>query len=181
MLRRKRHAVDLVREERVPGEHLGQRDTPGVVLLLLALDAAVEPREEDVGCTLGDAGFFEQPRHGRPTPARGADRLEQPGLAHDVRLHVRASITGALHGHGRLDGRARAKLLERKRERALDEAVELQPPGRGIDVGNVVVRQQVVQADRRDVPAQRLERHAVVPRGELELFEADRVGHRRRR
>jgi hypothetical protein len=39
------------------------------------------------------------------------------------------------------------------------------------------VDQQVVQADRRDREAQRLERHPVVARGELELFETDPFAH----
>ena len=159
MLRRERHAVDLVREERVAGEHLGERDAARVVLLLLALDAAVEAGEEDVGRAVGDAGFLEQAGDGRAAPARRADRLEQPRLADDVRLDVRAAVAGALHRHRRLDGRARANLVERERERALDETVDLEPPRRRVDVGDVVVREQVVQPDRRDVPAERLERH----------------------
>ena len=60
VLRRKRHAVDLVRQKRVPGEHLGERDAACVVLLLVSLDAAVEPGEEDVARAVGDAGFLEQ-------------------------------------------------------------------------------------------------------------------------
>ena len=48
VLRRKRHAVDLVRQERVAGEHLVEREAALVGLLLPALDAAVEPGEEHI-------------------------------------------------------------------------------------------------------------------------------------
>ena len=112
-------------------------------------------------------------------PARSADRLEQPRLAHDVRLDMRAAVPGALHRHGQLDRRPRAQLVQRERQGPLDEAVDLEPPGRNVDVRDVVVREQVVEPDRREVPAERLERHAVVARGELELLEADDLAHAR--
>ena len=66
-----------------------------------------------------------------------------------------------------------------------DRAADLEPEGRRVDERDVVVDEQVVQPDRGDRPAQRLERHRVVARGEPELVEADaairRDGHRRAR
>ncbi len=94
-----------------------------------------------------------------------------------MRLDVHTSVAGALHRHRELDRGESAELLERERQRPLDEPADLEPPGAGIDIGDVVVREQVVEADRRDVPAQRLERHRVVPRRELKLLDADDLAH----
>ena len=41
------------------------------------------------------------------------------------------------------------------------------------------MRQEVVEPDGRDVPTQRFKRHAVIPRRELELLEADPFRHGR--
>jgi hypothetical protein len=94
-----------------------------------------------------------------------------------VRLDVRAAVPGALHRDGDVDRRTRTELVERERAWALDEPSDLESPRAPVDLGDVVVREQVVEADRRHVPAQRLERHAVVAGRELELLEADRVAH----
>ena len=92
---------------------------------------------------------------------------------------MRAAVPGALHRHDVLDRRSGANLVQRQRERALDEPVHPEPPARSVDLGYVVVRQQVVEPDRRDVPAERLERQRVVPGGELKLLETDPFGHER--
>ena len=79
-----------------------------------------------------------------------------------------------------IDGRARMSSSDSE-SGLLHETVDLEPPGRRIDLGDVVVRQQVVKPDGRDVPAHRFERQPVVAGRELELLEADRVRHARGR
>ena len=176
MLRRKRHAVDLVCEERVSFEQRADGKAPLVCLLLPALDAAVEPGEQHVDRALPDACLLQERRDRRAAPARRAHRLEEPGLADDARLDVHPAVPRALHRHRDLDGGSRTEVVERERERPLDEPADLEPPARGVDVGDVVVREEVVEPDRREVPAKRLERQRVVARRELELLQADPLG-----
>ena len=71
--------------------------------------------------------------------------------------------------------------MERQGVRPLDRAANLEPPCRWIDVRNVEVDQQVVQAGWRHVVAQRLERHAPVARRQLQLLEAERIVRQRQR
>src|SRR5207244_3050468 len=146
-----------------------------VALLVPALLAAVEPGEDDVDRALPRARLGEQRRERRPAPATGADRLLEPRLADDVRVDPRAPVAGALHGRDELDLLAGLQLGERERQRTLHVAADLEPPRRSVDRRDVVVDQQVVEPDRRDVVPQRLERQSVVPGGELELLERD--GH----
>ena len=68
----------------------------------------------------------------------------------------------------------------RQREGPLDRAADVQLPRAGVDERDVEMDQQVVQSGRRDVVAQRLERHAPVARGELQLLEAERIVGQRR-
>jgi hypothetical protein len=77
--------------------------------------------------------------------------------------------------HGWLIGRgsskalpfpAHSKVVEAQDERLCERARQRQPELGRVDEWHVVVDQEVVEADRRDRPAKRLERHAVVPRGE---------------
>ena len=52
-------------------------------------------------------------------------------------------------------------------------ATDRELPGARVDHGDVEVDQQIVQADRRDRVVQRLERHRMIARGELELLWRD--------
>ena len=106
-------------------------------------------------------------------PVGRPDRLVEPGLADRPRrpaapgrcrrtpsspTRLDAGATGARRATARA-ARARARRGE--------------APGRRVHERDVVVDQQVVQPDGRHVVAQRLERHAVVARRELELLQAD--------
>ena len=99
--------------------------------------------------------------HGWET-GRGSSRA-RPLPAHSI-------VTG--DGHGR---RA-PQLVERQHHRTLHRAADLEPPRRRVDRRDVVVDEQVVQADRRDRPAQRLQRHPGVARSELQLLGGDAPG-----
>ena len=88
MLRRKRLAVDLVGEEHLGPERLVEREASLVRVLELALDAAVEPREEHLDGAVLDAGLLEQRRERRPRPLGVADRLLEPGLAQRARVRA---------------------------------------------------------------------------------------------
>ena len=164
MLRRKGLAVDLVREERVALEQHRDRKAPLVRLLLPAVDAAIEAGEERLHGALSNACLLQHRGGGHPAPAGRSHGFEEPGLADDVRLDVHPSVACALHRHGDLDRRTSANLLERERHRALDEATDLEPPRGGVDLRDVEVGQEIVQADRRDVPTEGLERQRVVAR-----------------
>ena len=88
----------------------------------------------------------------------------------------RAPVARALHRHGDLVRVARPDVVQGQAQRRGNEPTDLQPPGVRIDVRDVVVREQVVQADRSDVVAERFQRHPVVASGELDLLDAE-VGH----
>ncbi len=176
MLRRQRLAVDLVREERVAAQKLVERQAPLVRLLLAAVDAAIEPGEERFDRAVPDTRLLEHRRDRDASPARRSDGFEEPGLTEDVRLDVHTAVAGALHRHGDLDRRPRAEVVEREGDGSLDQTADLEPPRRSVDVRNVEVREEVVEPDRRDVPAKRLERHSVIACRELKLLEVD-LGH----
>ena len=81
MLRRKRLPVDLVGEEQLGPERLLERQAALVRVLELALDAAVEAREENLDGAVADPALLEQRRERRPRPLGVADRLLEPRLA----------------------------------------------------------------------------------------------------
>ncbi len=171
VLRRDRAAVHLEREERV--REVVERQAARVALLDLALDAPVEAREDGLERALERLRLLEQRPHGDPAPARGADRLREPRLAHGPRLEPRPPVAGALHRRGELHRRPRPQVGERQHEGTRDAPADGERPRVRVDRGDVVVDQEVVEADGRHRPAQRLERHAVVAGRELELLEAD--------
>ena len=173
VLRRQRSAVQVVGEERIAAERLRERQRTPVTLLDASLDAAVEPGEDDLDRTLERFGLREQGGERGAAPASVADRLEQPGLADRPRLHSRPPVAGAFHRRDEVGRGPLAQVAERQRQRLRHAAADLEPPRIRVDRGNVVVDQQVVQPHGRDLVPQRLERHAVVPRRELELLEAD--------
>src|SRR3954447_23311886 len=86
---------------------------------------------------------------------------------------MRPPVARALKRDGLRDRGPRAQLVERERELAADAAAEAQAPHRGVHDGDVVVDEQVVQAGRREVVGERLERQPVVAGGELELVGGD--------
>ncbi len=173
MLRRQRGAVHLVREDGAALECLVHRQAALVALLDVALDPAVEASEDDVDCIAREPRLLEQGRERHASPPGGPDRLHQPRLADRPRLEQRAAVAGALHRRGQIDPWAHAELVEAERQRTLDGAPDLEPPRFRLDERDVVVDQQVVQPDGRDRPAERLERHRVVARGEAQLVERD--------
>src|SRR5439155_1367994 len=75
------------------------------LLLLLALDAAVESPEDDLDRPAGDARLLEHALERHALPPSRPDRLREPRLADPVRLEPRAPVAGALHGRHELDGR----------------------------------------------------------------------------
>jgi hypothetical protein len=66
--------------------------------------------------------------------------------------------------------RGRMEVVERERQLAFDQAADAQAPV-ARHIGHVEVDQEVVQPDRRDVVAKRLERHPVVAGGELQFVQ----------
>src|SRR6266704_3631624 len=80
---------------------------------------------------------------------------------------VHSAVPTASTSHGWPTGRGRS------RARPLDRSAHVEPPGRRVHRRDVVVREQVVQAGRRDVVTKGLEGKAVVAGGELELVETD--------
>ena len=180
MLRRQRRAVHLVREQDLVAQCLLERNRALESLLLPALDPAVEPGEQHLDGAPGQPGLLEQRPERRTRPARCPDRLREPRLADRPRLEPRAPVPGALHRDRELDTGPPPELVQSEGELPLP--ADAQAPDGAVHVGDVVVDQQVVQADRRDRPAQRFQRHPVVPRRQLQLlqtdpFEARPLGH----
>src|SRR5205085_11398096 len=105
----------------------------------------------------------EQRGERRPRPRGSADRLLEPRLTYRARREERPPVAGTLERDGERPRGPRLQLIERERERPLDEAADLEPPRLGVDVRDVEVDQQVVQPDRGDVVPERLERQCVVP------------------
>ena len=169
MLRRERLAVDLVGEEHLGTARLVERKAPLVRVLDLALDAAVEAGEEHLDGAVLDPGFLEQRRERRARPLRVADRLVDPRLAERARRVARPAVARALERDGDARLRPLLQLFERERDRPRDVPAEVELPARDVHVRDVEVDQEVVQAERRDVVAQHLERKAVVPQREREL------------
>ena len=177
MLRWQRNAVHLVRQEGIARHDLVDWKAPFVRLFLPTLHAAVEPCEQHLDGAVLHAGFFQQRGNGDTAPARRPDSLEQPRLTDDVRLDVRSPLPAHSIVTATSTDWPRTQVVERQRLRPFHQAADVEPPCGRVDIRDVVVREEVVQADRREVPAQRLERYAVIPRCELELLEADPLGH----
>ena len=175
VLRRQRRAVDRVRQQRAVERDL-EREAALVGLLDVALHAAVEAREEHLHRAVEQPRLAEHVAQRHAGPLGGADGLEQPRLADRPRVEPRAAVARALHRHRARDRRPGAQVLERERQRGPDAAADLQPPRVRVDTRDVVVDQQVVQAQRGDGPAQRFQRHPVVARGQLELLYGYRQG-----
>src|SRR5581483_648428 len=173
VLRRKRRAVQVVGEQDVLPKGLVERQAPFVRLLDAAIDAPVGAGEEHLLRPLGNTRLDEQRAQRNAGPLPGPDRLGAPRLAHRSRVEVRPSVAGALHRHDRGRGRSGAQVVQRQRELAFHLPPDPEPPAVGHH-RDVEVGEQVVEPDRRDGIAERLERQAVVPRRELELLERDR-------
>ena len=184
MLRRQRLAVDLVGEQHVVAQCLVEREAPLVVLLDAAFEPVVDPGEHHLDGVVVEARLLEQGAERDAAPAGGPDGLEQPRLAEGSWRQPRPSVPGALHRDDDLGSRSGPEVVEPERERRPHAAIDGETPRPRVDRGHVVVDEEVVEADRRQVVPERLERHPVVPRGELELLESDAVrlpGRRRHR
>ncbi len=146
---------------------------PPCELVDAALHAAIEAREYDLASALAEAGLGEDGPQGRAGPLSCAHRFTQPGLAHRPRGQTRAAIAGALERDRDRGLGARLDVVQAQAQRAVDIAADHELPRACVDHWDVEVDQQVVQADRRDWVVQRLERHRMVARGELELLWRD--------
>ena len=82
----------------------------------------------------------------------------------------------------KLDGGPRLQLVERQGRGTRDRPGQLEPERLGVDERYVVVDEEVVEPHRRDRPAEGLQRHPVVSRGQAELVLADPwIGRERHR
>ena len=144
---------------------------------------AVERREHDLDGVGAGPCLVEQGGERDAAPDRRADRLGEPRLAQRSRLEERAAVPGALHRRRELDGRPLAELVEGVSRGCADRPAHFETPRGGIDERNVVVDEEVVEPDRGDRPAKRLERHRMVPCREAQLLVRDpalgRDAHRR--
>ena len=68
-----------------------------------------------------------------------------------------------------------ADLIEREAQAARDVAVDGEAEGSRVDTRDVVMNEEVMEPDGSERIAERLERHAVVARGQLQLFARDLV------
>ena len=176
MLGRKRLPVDLIGEQHLLAQSLGDREAALEGVLEVALDAAVEPAEDDLLRLRGNTCLLQKRRERSARPLGGADGTLEPRLADRPRLDQRAPVAGALERHGHRPGGQRLHVLEAEGERLLHVPADLEPPRLGVHLRDVEVDQQVVEADRRDVVLQRLERDGVIAAAELKLVEGDLRG-----
>ena len=170
MLGQERRAVHLVGEQDVVAERLLEREAALEVLRLAGLYPAVEPGEDDLDGVVERPGLGEDRRERRPAPGGGADRLVQPGLAERARAgrSARPLPAHSIVTSSSMAGRARRSPSEKASGRETRPPTMSSKPA-GVDRGNVVVREQVVQPGRGDRVAERLERHPVVAGGQLKL------------
>ena len=173
VLGRQGPAVDPPGEQDLGAHRLVQGQAALVVLLQPALDAPVGATEQHLDGVRADPGLLEQGRQGRPGPFRRPHRLLQPGLADRPRVQPGPPVAGALQGHRRGHLRAPAQLLHGQGPGRRHPPAELQRPGALVGLGDVEVDQQVVQPDRGEVVAQRLQRHAVVAGRQRQLLHGD--------
>ena len=103
-------------------------------MLDVALHAAVEAGEDDLDGICLHACLCEQGCERRARPLSRADRFKKPRLVLDVRLEQRASVSRAFEGHCERSRRPRLQVVERQRQRLLDEPVDGEPPRAHVDV-----------------------------------------------
>ena len=173
VLRRQGLAVHRPGEQHALVQRVRDRKAALVALDLVRLHAGIEACEHRLERALSRARLLEQGAKRRPGPLGGADRLQEPGLAARPRAHARPTVAGAFHGHPPRDRRPRHQIGEPERQLAPDEAPQLEPEALRPHDRDVEVHQQIVQPRRRDVVAQRLERHAPVARRELQLLDRE--------
>ena len=146
------------------------------MMLDAEVEAAIAAEEHDVAGIGGKAGAFEQELERRAGPLGGADGLVMPRLTAPARRDGGAAVAGAFQRHAqRACGKA-LELIEAKAQRPLDAAADGKRPGgaRG-HVGHVEVDQQIVQAERRQVVAQRLQERAGIAVGEQQFLARERL------
>ena len=177
VLRLERPAVHLVGEQHLGAQRLGEREAALVVVLDAALHAVVGAGEHELGV-----------RRPNARPAASTSRSGAP---------VHSAVPTASTSHGWLMGRgeSRARPLPAHSMRHGDgprgrpsRSAQLQGQAAGPRSPPISRRQarwstsgmskcveQVVQAGRRDVVAERLERHAAIARRELQLLGGERT------
>ncbi len=173
VLRRQRCAVHGIGQQHVGTEGLGHRQAALVVLLDTALDAVVGAGEDHldggrVGTRDGE-DFAERDA----SPFGGTHGFDQPRLADRARAQPGPAVAGAFQGDPHGARRHRLERVQVEIQRVGDEAAHAQPPGHRVQRRDVVVDEQVVQARRGQLVAQRLQWHAMVAGRQAQLVGAD--------
>ena len=164
-------AIHAVHEQHVVTQCVGQRQAAPVVLLDSPLESVVSSGESHVDGAVPDACLTQQRRQRGACPLGRADGLVEPRLADWARGEPGSAVACALECDAPGDRWTRLHRGEVERQRMLQVSVDLQPPGPRVEVGDVVVGQQVVQANRCDLVPERLQRHAVVASRQAQLVQ----------
>src|SRR2546422_10917326 len=113
------------------------------------------------------SGVFQNGGEGSAGPLSRADGLVEPRLADWAGQQPGATVAGTFERDGhRLRG-PRADVVEAQLEGPSDVSGDAQAPGSGIDVRDVEMDEQIMEAGGRQVIAERFERQTAVARGQL--------------
>ncbi len=143
-------------------------------VLVAAVEAAVGTDEGDLDGVVAQAGALQHVPQRRAGPLGVADRLADPGHARIARAHGAAAVAGALQRDGQACVPGSCGCHRARSSRALPTrpATSTCHVSSG-HIGHVEMIEQVMQARRRHVVAQRLQQDAAVAVGELHFLELE--------
>ena len=167
MLGLERPPVHFIGEQNLGAQRVRHGQAARVVVLVALLSAVVGSGEDQLHCIGLHSGVFQNGGEGSAGPLSRADGLVEPRLADWAGQQPGATVAGTFERDGhRLRG-PRADVVETEFKRASDVSGDAQAPGNGIEVGDIEVDEQVVEAGGRHVIAERFERQTAVARGQL--------------
>ena len=178
MLRWQRCTIQLIREQSASVDEIRHCKASFVRLLDPTVDSPVGAREQHLDRSVGHSYPFEHRAQLHTSPLTRPDCFEQPGLARRARLQERPTIARTFHGYGASSGWERPQIVDCELSGAVDQTADAQAPTTRIDHWDVEVNQQVMQTDGCHRISQRLQRHAVIARRQLQFLE--RNAHARR-
>jgi hypothetical protein len=136
-------------------------------MLHAAVDAAIRAEKSDLAHARVEPGALQQQPQRHARPVRRGHAFLDPGHGGVARRELGTPVPRALQSHAQRARGERPKLFRRNGERLRH------PPSQGESRRrrrDVEMDQQVMQACRRERFAQRLERHAVIARGECHFL-----------
>ena len=175
MLRQQRLAVHGPDQQHVVAQGHVAAQAAAEGMLVAAVKTAIGTDERNLDGVVAQAGEFQNVPQRGAGPLGVADRLADPGHARIARAHCAASVAGALERDGKGACREAADFIERNGAGFRDAARHLHLPCVVGHIGHIEMIEQIVQARRRHVMAQRLQQDAAVAVRELHFLELERA------